>query len=155
MNRAKLFFILFVLLSISIEIIGQEKGYGIGAMIGEPTGLSGKYWLDKERALDFGLAYSFVHSNSAISISCDYIYHKFDVIKSDQKLPVYYGFGARLRIVEETKNSIGARGVVGLLWISDKFPVDAFFEIAPVFLLLPQTALQFDFAIGGRYYFNQ
>ena len=35
--------------------------FGLGAVIGDPTAITGKYWLDHEHALDMGL--SFFESN--------------------------------------------------------------------------------------------
>jgi hypothetical protein len=146
--------VFLILLFLSIKINGQGKGFGAGIMIGEPTGLSAKYWLDDDNALDFGLAYSFVRSNSALSMHADYIYHAFDVIKSNYRIPLYYGFGARIRLVNDADNSLGARGVIGIAWLSDEAPFDVFFEVVPVFNLFPETALNLDAAIGARYYFK-
>jgi hypothetical protein len=146
--------VFLIVLFISIKINGQDKGFGVGVMIGEPTGLSAKYWLDNDNALDFGLAYSFIRSNSALSMHADYIYHAFDVIKSNYRIPLYYGFGARIRLVNGADNSLGARGVIGIAWLSDEAPFDVFVEVVPVFNLFPETALNLDAAIGARYYFK-
>lgn len=136
------------------NISAQDKGFGLGLMLGEPTGFSAKYWLDGDNAVDFGLAYSFVQKLSAVSLHADYLYHAFDIIKSDYRLPVYYGFGARLRFVDNSENALGARGVVGVAWLSDNLPIDVFFELVPVFNLIPSTSLYLDIAIGARYYFK-
>lgn len=136
------------------NISAQDKGFGLGLMLGEPTGISAKYWLDGDNALDFGLAYSFVQKFSAVSLHADYLYHAFDIIKSDYRLPVYYGFGARLRFVDNSDNALGARGVVGVAWLSDNLPIDVFFELVPVFNLIPSTSLNLDIALGARYYFK-
>ncbi|MEW6506423.1 MAG: hypothetical protein AB1432_01625 [Bacteroidota bacterium] len=146
-------FIFFILITYR-GVNGQSTGFGIGLMVGEPTGISGKYWISNENAFDFGLAYSFVQKHSAVSIHADYLYHAFDVIKSDYRLPVYYGFGARIRFVNNSDNSLGARGVVGIAWLNDKLPIDIFFEVVPVFNLIPSTALNLDIALGARYYFK-
>ncbi|MDP2038345.1 MAG: hypothetical protein Q8L04_13255, partial [Ignavibacteria bacterium] len=114
MRKIFLLMVVFVNFYNIYNIQAQEKGFGIGVIIGEPTGLSAKYWLDKNKALDFSLAYSFVQSVNALSIHCDYIYHDYDVIKSDLRIPVYYGFGARLRVGNDDKNALGARGVIGI-----------------------------------------
>jgi len=145
--------IVFIILFFSINGYCQDKGFGIGVMIGEPTGLSAKYWLNNINALDFGLAYSFVRKHSAVSLHADYLYHAFDVIKSNYRIPIYYGFGARLHLIDDD-NSLGARGVIGVAWLSDKAPFDVFLEIAPVFNLFPSTSLNLDAALGGRFYLN-
>ena len=131
----------------------QDKGFGLGVMLGEPTGFSAKYWLSDDKALDFGLAYSFVKSVSALSIHCDYVHHDFDLIKSNFMIPIYYGFGARLRVGND-ENHLGARGVVGIVYIDDEHPFDVFLELAPVFNLFPKTSLQIDLSLGARYYFK-
>jgi len=146
--------VVLLILFFSINNYGQDNGLGIGVMIGEPTGLSGKYWLNDTNALDFGLAYSFVRKHSAVSMHVDYVYHNFDVIQSKYRIPIYYGFGARIRLVNDDDNSLGARGVIGVAWLSDRVPFDVFLEIAPVFNLFPSTSLNLDAAIGARLYLN-
>lgn len=133
--------------------LAQDKGIGFGIMIGEPTGFSVKYWMNELNAFDGGFAYSLVRKHSAFSLHSDYLYHAYDIIKSNYRLPIYYGFGARIRFIENEDNSLGARGVIGVAWLNDKLPIDVFFEIVPVFNLLPATALNLDLALGARFYF--
>lgn len=133
----------------------QEKGYGLGLMIGEPTGISGKYWIDEETALSGGLAYSFTSANKGFSFHADYIYHIPSLIQTNEKIPFYYGFGFRIRTKEKTEGSLGVRGVAGIVWQRNDYPLDIFLEAAPVFKLLPETNLDFDAALGIRYYFNR
>ncbi len=132
----------------------QKEGFGIGIMIGEPTGINGKYWLTQTTAVDGGIAYSFAKEHTAVSLHADYLYHINDVIESRYAIPFYYGFGFRMRFVDGDENSFGARGVAGLVFQSDKIPIDLFFEFVPVFNLFPSTSLGLDLAIGGRYYLN-
>jgi len=153
-NMKKIIF-LFSVLILFCNSFAQDKGFGLGVMIGEPTGFSAKYWLNNINAFDAGLAYSFVKKHSAVSLHADYLYHNYDLIKSNYKIPVYYGFGVRMRFIEKEDNSLGARGVIGLVWLSDDLPIDVFLEFVPVFNLFPSTALNLDLAIGARYYFNK
>lgn len=153
--RKLIFSILFLLTFFCYNSFSQDKGFGFGIMIGEPTGFNAKYWLNNDNAFDAGLAYSFAKKHSAVSMHADYLYHAFEVIKSNYRLPIYYGFGARLRFIENEDNSLGARGVIGVAWLSDKLPIDVFFEFVPVFNLFPATALNLDLAFGARFYFNK
>lgn len=146
-------FLSFIIITSSITN-AQDKGFGLGIIIGEPTGISAKYWTTESNAFDFGLAYSFVQKFSAISIHADYLYHNFNVIKSDYRFPIYYGFGARIRFVNDSDNSLGARGVIGIAWLNNNLPLDIFFEVVPVFNLIPATSLNLDMALGARYYFK-
>jgi hypothetical protein len=156
LKSKKFYFYTFLLMVISINgiIFGQNKSLGLGIMVGEPTGFSGKYWLNQTNAVDFGLAYSFVHPHSSVSLHADYLIHVPTLITKDGELPFYYGFGGRLHVSANTKPFLGARGVVGILWMSKKYPFDVFVEMAPVFNIFAETSLHLDFALGARYYFE-
>jgi hypothetical protein len=52
---------LIIILLLGSMSPAQDKGYGIGIILGEPTVLSVKYWLNNTNALDFGLGFSFTH----------------------------------------------------------------------------------------------
>ncbi|MCX7797128.1 MAG: hypothetical protein N2249_00715 [Melioribacter sp.] len=147
-------YFLFLTITLMVNAFAQDKDFGLGFMVGEPTGFSAKYWVNNVNAFDGGLAYSFVRKNSAISLHVDYLYHNFTLIKSQYRFPIYYGFGARLRFIENEKNSLGARGVLGIVWLSDNLPLDVFVELVPVFNIFPATALNLDMALGFRYYFK-
>lgn len=136
----------------TIFLFSQEKDVGVGVILGEPFGLSAKYWTSESNAIDLGVGYSFIGAGSGFSFHVDYLYHINDLIKSESRLPVYYGFGIRFRFPQDDPNVFAARGVVGVLWYPENLPVDVFLEFAPSFRLLPNTAIDFGFGVGGRYY---
>jgi len=143
-----------ILLISSSFVFGQKSGLGLGLMLGEPSGLAGKYWLSESNALDFGIGAGFLGDNSGLSFHADYLYHVSDLIKWKYKTIFYYGFGIRMRFPSDSETTFGVRGVAGALMIVKNLPIDVFFELAPSFRLLPTTGLDFDIAIGGRYYFK-
>ena len=151
MNFIKL---ILCLLLFSVVIYAQDKDFGLGIMLGEPTAISGKYWTSSTNAWDFGLGYSFVNAENKTSIHADYLYHIPNFIKAKYRMPFYYGFGFRLRFHSNESSNIGARGVTGLAMLLDEIPLDIFFELAPVFSLFPKTSLNLDAAIGARYFFK-
>jgi hypothetical protein len=154
MGRNKNLLVLTVFMIMSLVLQAQEKKLGLGIMLGQPTGLSAKYYLNEKNALDFGLAYSFIGNDNGFSFHCDCVYQLNSISRSNIQLPLYYGFGARIRSADHSKSFLGARGVVGLQYIDNKLPIDAFIELAPVFNLFPETSLHFDLALGARYYFE-
>lgn len=130
----------------------QNKKIGAGIIVGEPTGLSFKYWLTEKTALDAGLAWSFVDEN-AFQIQADYLIHNFNLIKvSKGKLPFYFGIGGRLKFSNDV--ILGVRVPLGLAYIFSDEPIDIFLEIVPILDLLPQTDFTISAAIGGRYFFE-
>jgi len=149
-------YILSVVLSLFIISnlnFAQQKGFGLGVVLGEPTGISAKYWLTFGTALDFGLGYSFTSSNSLFDFYVDYVFHNSNMINSEENFVVYYGPGARLKIKESTSR-LGVRGVIGILWLPRGTNFDVFVEVAPILDIIPATKFDFSGGIGGRYFFN-
>ncbi|MBX7151498.1 hypothetical protein K1X84_07645 [bacterium] len=151
--------IVIILLITAIGVHAQDKGFGLGVIIGEPTGLNGKYWLTQNTALDFSAAWSFVDGGrkgddkDAVQLHSDYLIHHFNLIPVDKgRLPLYYGIGAR--IVLSDKTGFGARIPVGLDYHFQNAPVDIFFEIVPVLDLIPSTDFDLNGAIGVRFWFK-
>jgi hypothetical protein len=151
LKKSLLIIISFIII-FSGYLFSQDKKIGAGIILGEPTGLSFKYWLTEKTALDAGLAWSFVDEN-AFQIQADYLIHNFNLIKvSKGKLPFYFGIGGRLKF--STDVILGVRVPLGLAYLFDSEPIDVFLEIAPILDLLPQTDFTISAAIGGRYFFN-
>lgn len=153
----KLFFLIsttILMFFLNSHYIAKSKELGLGLIVGEPTGVSGKYWIDENKAVDFALGFTMLSDRSRLSIHADYIYHLKGFIPSNEDIPFYYGFGVRLRTHTSEPGSFGVRGVSGLIINLREVPVEFFIEAAPVFQLLPETKLKLDAAIGGRYYFR-
>jgi hypothetical protein len=80
-------YIIILLLLLGTISPAQDKGYGIGIVLGEPSGLSGKYWLNNTNALDFGLGFSFTSfNNSRIQLNRDYLWNIYNLFTTPEKL---------------------------------------------------------------------
>lgn len=152
MKKLFLLTIIFTLSFLSFSF-AQEKGFGLGVILGEPTGFSAKYWTSENNALDLGLGYSFTSTNNIFYLQGDYIFHNFYLIQSTEKFVFYYGPGARFK-VRENDSRLGIRGVAGILWIPTDTSFDLFMEIAPILDFVPATKIDFAGGIGARYFFN-
>jgi hypothetical protein len=129
----------------------QEKDFGLGIILGEPTGISAKKWLDDKSALDGAVAWSLV-TPSSFHLHADYLYHDFNIFTVKKgKLPLYFGIGFRIRIGDEDR--IGIRIPVGICYIFEQSPLDIFFELGPVLDLTPATRLRLTSSVGIRYFF--
>jgi len=129
----------------------QEKDFGLGIILGEPTGISAKKWLDDKSALDGAVAWSLV-TPSSFHLHADYLYHDFNIFNVKKgKLPLYFGIGFRIRIGDEDR--IGIRIPVGICYIFEQSPLDIFFELGPVLDLTPATRLRLTSSVGIRYFF--
>ncbi|MCB0408549.1 MAG: hypothetical protein KDD34_10110, partial [Bdellovibrionales bacterium] len=58
----------------SLSAYAANKRFGLGIVLGEPTGLSGQYWLSKNRAIDGAAAWSLNEESSFILQSTYLIY---------------------------------------------------------------------------------
>ncbi|MBK6832370.1 MAG: hypothetical protein IPG92_17265 [Flavobacteriales bacterium] len=163
--KKKLLFVALVALAFTTK--GQGSGFGAGIMLGSPTGLSAKYWISGDRAIDGGLAWG-VWRGSYIHLHADYLFHNMELLKvAKGKLPLYYGPGLRMRSwsggrywhkgewrdYDGSYVDLGVRFPVGLAYLFDGAPVDVFVELVPTLDLIPATSFDLDAAIGARYWF--
>lgn len=136
----------------------RQPDKSLGIIVGDPTGISAKYWLPKgligtggQQAFDAAVGWKFV-GNFGIQIKLDYVVHQYGVIPVEVgKLPIYYGMGARL--VAGDKGNIGVRIPIGVNYLLDDEPFGGFLELAPVLGLLPETTMDLSIALGARYRF--
>ena len=145
--------VVLLLILLTSPSVSQDRGFGLGIIVGEPTGISMKGWLTSTTAVDGGLAWSFVRGTS-FHIHADYLFHSFDVFKSSERIPLYYGIGGRIKISEKAQSRIGARGVIGIEYLLKSAPFDIFLEVAPILELAPETELTMNAGLGARFFFN-
>ncbi|MFH0736239.1 MAG: hypothetical protein V1773_15645 [bacterium] len=144
-------------------IAAQDHGFGLGFVLGEPTGLSAKLWTSKINAFDFGLGVSVggdrisykgsYNNGSRVHFHMDYLWHSFGAISSTERFPLYYGIGARFNSGGGYDGSLGIRGVFGIAWLPRATPLDLFVELVPVLQLTQSTGFGIDAGIGIRYFF--
>lgn len=162
--RIKVIVTVMMMVLLTSFAVRAEDGFGLGIIVGEPTGVSFKKWLDKEHAIDAAAAWSF-SENDSFQFHADYLIHNFNLLKTGSvggKLPVYFGIGGRLKLESGNNGSgsndhdslIGLRIPFGLSYLFAKAPVDLFVEVVPVLDLVPDTDFSLNAAIGARFYFR-
>jgi hypothetical protein len=136
-----------------------SRSWELGVVLGEPTGLSAKYWMSANTALDFGAAWSF-GEDGRFHLHADYLFHNFDIFKVDSgSLPLYFGIGGRVRFDEDNNEHdndgtrVGLRLVLGLEYLVEAYPMSVFFEIAPIVDIAPETEGSMNGGLGIRYVF--
>ncbi len=132
----------------------QNKGFGLGIIAGEPTGPCFKWWLGSKSAIDGAVAWSFDKKGS-LHIHADYLLHNFSLIKVNKgRLPFYYGLGGRIKFGhDDDDDRLGVRIPLGLEYLFDGAPPGIFIELVPILDLVPKTEIEYNAAIGIRYYF--
>jgi hypothetical protein len=133
-------------------VAAQDHGFGMGLILGEPTGLSAKLWTSSDNAFDFAAAWSFKGDGNLL-LQADYVWHFFELMPVPSgKLPLYIGIGGRVVLADDP--SFGIRIPIGIDYMFADAPIDVFLELVPILDLSPET----DFGVGGglgiRYWFN-
>ena len=127
--------------------------FGLGIIVGEPTGVSGKLFVSNTNALDGAVAWSF-SGKTEFHLQLDYLYHFRSVFKvKSGKLPLFAGLGGRVKFREDADNNVGVRIPVGIAYHFADAPFDIFGEIVPILELSPDTEFNMEGAIGARFYF--
>lgn len=156
-----------VSLMLLCDIAGaQDRGFGLGIILGEPTGISLKGWQGRSTAFDGAFAWSFAGSDF-FQIHGDYLSHNFSLLKVEKgKLPFYYGIGGRVKFFDDGNNRgrrdndnsdktrIGVRVPLGLAYLFERTALDIFLEVVPILDLIPETEIDLNAAIGIRYFFK-
>ena len=141
-----------------------DKGsFGVGIIIGEPTGITAKLYLDDDTAVQAAIGSAFI--SGGLQAHADYLWHPWLLEERDSfALPVYVGPGARLIQYDQGRDgddyvALGARAVAGFLFDFKEVPLDAFAEVAGVLELRFGTdendglGLALNAGAGVRYYF--
>lgn len=133
------------------EALERNNRFGLGVILGEPTGICFKKWFGSQTAIDGAVAWSF-GNNDSMHLHIDYLVHNFNLFKEEKnKLLFYYGIGGRVKT--EKKSRVGIRVPVGINYIFEKAPLDIFLEVGPLLDLVPATEFGLSGGIGIRYYF--
>ena len=147
----KFFAIILLTVLFSTTAIAQNRGFGAGVILGNPTGVSLKAWQSQTTAIDAAIAWNF-GKYDALIIHADYLWHNFSLINVEKgKLPLYYGIGASGVFTSDF--GLAVRGVVGLDYMFATVPIDIFLEIVPALLIIPSSDFSVDAGIGVRYFF--
>jgi hypothetical protein len=133
--------------------------FGLGIIIGSPTGLSGKLYLNRTNAIDFAVGAAFLDSRG-LHAHVDYLWHPV-MIASDEAfyLPLYLGLGVRILDHDHGRDDddthLGIRAPLGILFDFKRVPIDVFAEIALIIDIVDEhdDLLDLNAGIGIRYYF--
>jgi len=133
--------------------------FGLGIIIGDPSGLSGKLKLDGTHAVDGALAFSAI--DDVLYVHADYLFHASPLHAhglSGHRFVPYVGIGGFIGVFDERKKdrdtdgAIGARVPLGIAW-EPPIPIDVFLEVVPLMRIVPETDAGLDVGLGVRYFF--
>ena len=143
MPRIPLF---LALLALSLPVIAQPGGFGIGGQIGKPTGLTikvqaGPAAFDAAAEWDFG----------------DYIFVQGHLILVERRLPLqrtavnyFYGPGLFIGVRDNADTAFGLSANAGVSYYTGQ--VEFFGQVTPRLRLTPDSDFDLGLAFGIRFY---
>lgn len=153
--------VLMVFISANAFAVRGSGDQGYGVMVGNPTGLSAKFWTTNRWAIDGAVGIA----RSEFDLHATVLYHHYNWVEQTGsfgkifkgltargELPFYFGAGPRL-LFEDDKE-FGIRLPVGLSFLPHDSRLETFIEIAPVVRFTQDFGFNGDYAIGIRYYFE-
>ncbi len=159
---ALLLIVMFVSTLKSFSPMGRD--FGLGLMIGEPTGLTAKIWTHQSTAFALSIGNSYMGN---LRIGADYLWH-FNAFNSNV-INMYVGPGIAIGIGESGgwwyKNDnkywykqndeigVGLRGLLGFNIVPRNTPLEFFGELGLMFGFVPASQSKLEGAVGFRYYF--
>ncbi|HKK46557.1 MAG TPA: hypothetical protein VJ964_13615, partial [Balneolaceae bacterium] len=127
------FLIGLTLILMSEVTYAQQSGFGVGAVINGPTGLSYKAWIDQRVAIGGALSFTFGDGLDSFYTQADVEVHSKDLFSNKNPMPaslnLYYGGGVGLTFnSQNVEDDVDLRGVVGTTYGFEDAPMDLFFE---------------------------
>ena len=121
---------------------------GLGIIVGDPYGITGKYWLNKTEAIDAAIGFG------NLSVQADYLWHKWDLFPrpSVGQIAGYCGLGLKIKD-NDHDTEFGVLGPLGIAYELPQHHIELFAELVPVLDLAPDVELNLDGGIGIRYFF--
>jgi hypothetical protein len=151
---------LITLIIVLSPVLLSAQNFGLGVILGSPTGLSFKYVLSKHSAFSAHAGWSFI-GDKGIHLTGDY-QHLFPMVfetaegTSISDLTPYIAFGGRFRFkeqegTEDNEFHLGLRIGGGAEYLISRFGI--FAELVPVVNLVPSTDFDFEGGLGLLFYF--
>jgi hypothetical protein len=149
--------------------VGYGRKFGLGFEIGDPTGLTAKLWVAPTNSLDFGLGlWGYGFDDCAAGHPCNgYGYHngtfnmdylwQSNLVRGQAQLDWHIGAGGRAVWFGGCTGhcfALGPRMPVGVdLMFTNPAFLEVFFELAPIFYVVPFFDFGVEGALGVRFYF--
>jgi hypothetical protein len=130
--------------------VGTADDLGVGVALGQPMGLTSKFWLSSTLAVDGFMGY---HWNHNFDAHLDYLWHSYSSFNvSSGRLPFYAGLGGRILLGNSSQ--LAMRIPFGASYLFPNDPIETFVEVAPVIRVLKGIGTDIDGLVGVRVYIN-
>ncbi len=154
--------VLFLILPLqSITNLSFAKTWGLGAVIGDPTGLSTNYFINDNRTIHTTLAYD-LNSDNDLRLTSHYTLRVNNLNFEKLNLGWFYGMGAQISLENHDHNNhhhdhkdveFGPSGTIGLFHEFTKTPLEFFLKGNLTVNVISHTNADLDGMLGLHYNF--
>lgn len=142
-----------VLLALEPDVAAQDSGLGVGLIVGDPTGLSLKGFLNDRIALDGAIGLGFLGGDHFYA-HADFLWNQPLRDFDRARMLLHFGVGPKLGLAfGDDALWVGARAPLGLTFAFGRVPIDVFVEAAAGLWIVPATDFDLDVAGGARWFF--
>lgn len=155
--------ILILLLALTSNL-AMAKTWGLGAVLGDPTGLSANYFLSETRTIHSILAYD-IDGDDDLFLASHYTWRRpTDINLETFTLGWFYGAGAQLEYHDHSHHhrhyhrhddrlNIGPSGTLGLFHEFKEVPLELFLKSNLTVYIVNDTDADADVMLGLHYNF--
>jgi hypothetical protein len=123
-------------LSLTPTLQAEDRSeFGLGIVLGEPTGLNAQFYWNQNSAVDFTAAWSL---GDWLTVAGDYQIYNY-LGDAPREWRWYYGLGSYMTFPDDEDLTLGVRVPVGLKYHFPYSVIDAWAEVAPGIELLEDT----------------
>jgi hypothetical protein len=149
MRIARLLVLLAVLWSAPAR--AESGSFGLGLILGQPTGVTGAYQLSDRTAIDAALGLGWVDDRD-FYVHVEFLYYLPTLVSGNSvELNAYLGIGGFF--FAHNDPVFGARAPFGLSLDFTNVPLQIFLEASLLLAIVPDVDLDVRGALGFRYYF--
>lgn len=134
---------------LSGTLLASHGNVGLGVQFGEPSGITAKFWLAGQSAIDLTVGWNLIVDY--LGIQAGYLYHFPVPISGKGDLAPYIGLGGQLGMRANDYFNVAGRIPLGLEFIYA--PISFYGELDPLIYLYPATDVGLGGGIGLRFYF--
>jgi len=118
--------------------------FGLGLVIGEPSGLNAQFFWGPKSAVDVTAAWSW---NDWFMTTADFQVYDY-IGDAPREWRWYYGLGGCLAVPEKDDGILGIRIPLGIKYHIPHSQVDLWAEVAPALQVIPDTEAEFHGGLG-------
>ena len=137
-----------------------EEGHwlGVGLLLGEPSGLSAKFFTTQETGFQIHVAYSI--PNESYYVTVDYLFDVLPILDDGYEFLLAWYLGLGISVGEQVfhqgelpRTFVGARAPIGLRMLFEGVSLELYAEAGPGVIVTPTIEFDLSGGIGVRYCF--